>query len=115
MFSRVRIAIRFFFVGLAVGILLAPRKGEDTRRMLREKAGLYGHVASGYWRDIGNLDEYRHAHDDVLRGTVKLCMPGQERDLDGTRVWGESGAALGRDSSVVGSIRLPNPTGSLAE
>jgi len=38
MFSRVRIAIRFFFVGLAVGILLAPRKGEDTRRMLREKA-----------------------------------------------------------------------------
>ncbi len=38
MFSRVRIAIRFFFVGLAVGVLLAPRKGEDTRRMLREKA-----------------------------------------------------------------------------
>ncbi len=24
MFSRVRIAIRFFFVGLAVGVLLAP-------------------------------------------------------------------------------------------
>jgi gas vesicle protein len=38
MFSRVRIAIRFFFVGLAVGILLAPRSGEQTRRMLREKA-----------------------------------------------------------------------------
>ena len=38
MFSRVRIAIRFFFVGLAVGILLAPRKGEETRRLVREKA-----------------------------------------------------------------------------
>lgn len=38
MFSRVRIAIRFFFVGLAVGVLLAPRSGEETRRMLREKA-----------------------------------------------------------------------------
>jgi gas vesicle protein len=38
MFSRVRIAIRFFFVGLAVGILLAPRSGEQTRRMVREKA-----------------------------------------------------------------------------
>ena len=38
MFSRVRIAIRFFFVGLAVGILMAPRSGEQTRRMLREKA-----------------------------------------------------------------------------
>lgn len=38
MFSRVRIAIRFFFVGLAVGILLAPRSGDQTRQMLREKA-----------------------------------------------------------------------------
>jgi hypothetical protein len=38
MFSRVRIAIRFFFVGLAVGVLLAPRSGEETRRMVREKA-----------------------------------------------------------------------------
>lgn len=38
MFSRVRIAIRFFVVGLAVGVLLAPRSGEETRRMVREKA-----------------------------------------------------------------------------
>lgn len=38
MFSRVRIAIRFFFVGLAVGVLLAPRSGEETRNLLREKA-----------------------------------------------------------------------------
>jgi len=38
MFSRVRIAIRFFVVGLAVGILLAPRKGEETRRLVRAKA-----------------------------------------------------------------------------
>ena len=38
MFSRVRTAIRFFFVGLAVGVLLAPRSGEETRRLLRERA-----------------------------------------------------------------------------
>jgi gas vesicle protein len=38
MFSRVRIAIRFFFVGLAVGVLLAPRSGEQTRRLVREKS-----------------------------------------------------------------------------
>lgn len=38
MFSRVRVAIRFFFVGLAVGVLLAPRSGEETRRIVREKA-----------------------------------------------------------------------------
>lgn len=38
MFSRVRIAIRFFFVGLAVGVLLAPRSGRETRRLVRERA-----------------------------------------------------------------------------
>jgi hypothetical protein len=38
MFSRVKIAVRFFFMGLAVGILLAPRSGQETRRMVREKA-----------------------------------------------------------------------------
>jgi gas vesicle protein len=38
MFSRVRIAIRFFFVGLAVGVLLAPRSGVETRRRLRQRA-----------------------------------------------------------------------------
>ena len=38
MFSRVRIAIRFFFMGLAVGILLAPRSGQETRRLVRDRA-----------------------------------------------------------------------------
>ena len=38
MFSRVRIAIRFFFMGLAVGVLLAPRSGKETRRIVRERA-----------------------------------------------------------------------------
>ena len=37
-FSRVKIAIRFFFVGLVVGVLLAPRSGVATRRMMRERA-----------------------------------------------------------------------------
>ncbi len=38
MISRVRVAIRFFFVGLAVGVLLAPRSGIETRRLLRQRA-----------------------------------------------------------------------------
>ena len=38
MFSRVRVAIRFFFVGLAVAVLLAPRAGIETRRLHRQRA-----------------------------------------------------------------------------
>ncbi|MGH2498603.1 MAG: hypothetical protein ACRDF0_00690, partial [Candidatus Limnocylindria bacterium] len=37
MFGLVRTAIRFFFIGFAAGVLLAPRAGSETRRLLREK------------------------------------------------------------------------------
>jgi mannose-1-phosphate guanylyltransferase / phosphomannomutase len=41
-------------------------------RMLREKQSLFGYIADGYWRDIGNLNEYQEAHLDALRGTVNV-------------------------------------------
>jgi mannose-1-phosphate guanylyltransferase / phosphomannomutase len=75
-------------------------------RMLHEGAALYGHVANGYWRDIGNLDEYRRAHEDVLAGRVKLCLPGRERQVEKANVWGEAGAALARDVKLKGAVVL---------
>ena len=58
MFSRVRIAIRFFFVGLAVGILLAPRSGVQTRRMLREKAdGLLNSILDAASMGEGDVED----------------------------------------------------------
>ncbi len=47
--------------------------------MLQEKMGLFGYIAEGYWRDIGNLTEYQMAHLDALRGVVKLEIPGKRR------------------------------------
>jgi len=75
-------------------------------QMLREGAGLYGHVAAGYWRDIGNIDEYRRAHEDVLAGRVRLDLAGQRREGAGGVLWGEAGAALGRDVQVRGTVIL---------
>ena len=64
MFSRVRIAIRFFFVGLAVGVLLAPRKGEETRRLVREKAeGILNDVLDA--ATLGTPDTSAGAKDEV--------------------------------------------------
>jgi hypothetical protein len=64
MFSRVRVAIRFFFVGLAVGVLLAPRKGEETRRLVREKAeGILNDVLDA--ASLGTVDTSARATDDV--------------------------------------------------
>ncbi|MGQ9819689.1 MAG: sugar phosphate nucleotidyltransferase [Candidatus Kapaibacteriales bacterium] len=45
--------------------------------MLKNKLPLYGFVASGYWRDIGNLDEYLQGQKDALHGSVHLSIPGK--------------------------------------
>ena len=62
--------------------------------LLREGRPVSGHVADGYWRDIGDLVEYRLAHLDLLQRQVQLTPPGRrvegvERDIwldDGARV-----------------------------
>ncbi|MGH8004345.1 MAG: sugar phosphate nucleotidyltransferase [Limisphaerales bacterium] len=46
--------------------------------MLAEKAPLYGYVAKGYWKDVGNIDEYFKAHSDILAGKVEIEMPGEK-------------------------------------
>ncbi len=48
--------------------------------MLQKKLPLYGYVADGYWRDIGNLNEYQNATQDVLQSRVQVQFAGSERD-----------------------------------
>ncbi len=40
--------------------------------MLERGMALYGYIADGYWRDIGNLNEYQEAHIDCLEGRVNI-------------------------------------------
>ncbi|MGH7445459.1 MAG: sugar phosphate nucleotidyltransferase, partial [Longimicrobiales bacterium] len=78
-------------------------------QMLRERAALYGHIAEGYWRDVGNIDEYRRVHDDILRGRVKLRLRGERRAIGHCTMWGERGAMIGREVRCRGTILLgPN-------
>lgn len=43
--------------------------------LLLRNEPLYGYVADGYWCDIGNLQVYRQAHQDVLDGKVNIVNP----------------------------------------
>jgi gas vesicle protein len=74
MFSRVRIAIRFFFMGLAVGILLAPRSGQETRRMVREKADrLLNDVLEA--ATLGNYESATSGADADIDGATTADRP----------------------------------------
>ncbi len=44
--------------------------------MLEQDMGLYGYIAEGYWRDVGNLNEYQEAHLDALDDGVNLHHEG---------------------------------------
>lgn len=48
--------------------------------MLKNGLPLYGYIADGYWKDIGNLQEYQLAHADVLAGNVKIEFAGEACD-----------------------------------
>ncbi len=44
--------------------------------LLERGKPILGHVATGYWQDIGNLDQYRQANFDALEGSVELELSG---------------------------------------
>lgn len=48
--------------------------------MLRQKLPLYGYITEGYWRDIGNLDEYQMGQIDAINKKVDLTIKGIQND-----------------------------------
>jgi len=68
-------------------------------RLLEDGKPLFGHVADGYWEDVGTLEAYLRAHRDVLDGKVSLDVPGF-RIAKG--VWLGEGTEVDPDAQVVG-------------
>jgi mannose-1-phosphate guanylyltransferase / phosphomannomutase len=68
-------------------------------RLLDDGKPLYGFVADGYWEDVGTLDAYLRAHQDVLDGKVKVDIPGF-RMAEG--VWLGEGAEVDPAASIEG-------------
>ncbi|UCE66934.1 MAG: NTP transferase domain-containing protein [Candidatus Zixiibacteriota bacterium] len=62
--------------------------------MLSKKRKLYGYVAAGYWKDIGHIEEYYLAHQDVLEGKVAIDIPGRKTGSNGNTLY------LGNDTMV---------------
>jgi mannose-1-phosphate guanylyltransferase/phosphomannomutase len=69
--------------------------------LLEEGKPLFGHVAEGYWEDVGTLDAYVKAHQDVLDGAVDIEVPGF-RVAEG--VWLGEGAEVDPKAKVDGPV-----------
>lgn len=74
--------------------------GDVFPAMLEEGLAIHGHVADGYWEDVGTLDAYLRAHTDVLDGAVSVEVPGFRISEN---VW------LGEESDVDPRARIDGP------
>ncbi|HEY9679033.1 MAG TPA: sugar phosphate nucleotidyltransferase [Drouetiella sp.] len=68
--------------------------------LLLRNEPLYGYVADGYWCDIGNLQVYRQAHQDILDG--KMNLPFKYPQIQ-DRVW------VGQGTQIDSSVKLTPP------
>ncbi len=85
--------------------MIPPRTNFDFSQnlyplMLSRKMALNGMIAEGYWKDVGNIDEYMRAHDDLLAGKIKLSLGFEEKNIDGARV------LLGRNTRLGKNIKF---------
>ena len=69
-------------------------------RLMEAGCPLYGYVASGYWSDIGSLQMYRQAHQDLFDGRVHASIPGKRLARD---VW------LGEGTEIHPSVLIRGP------
>ncbi len=70
--------------------------------MLQRGLPLYGYVADGYWRDIGNLNEYQTAVQDVLSSKVHLHISGSRQN----NVIQDSGCTIAPSARLEGFVAL---------
>ncbi|MFH1784173.1 MAG: NDP-sugar synthase [bacterium] len=68
--------------------------------LLKKKEKIFAYEMSGYWCDIGNLQEYRKAQYDVLGNHVKIKMPGKRITKN---VW------VGLGTKIEHGVRLKGP------
>ncbi|HEV3398629.1 MAG TPA: sugar phosphate nucleotidyltransferase, partial [Actinomycetes bacterium] len=77
--------------------------GDVFPKLLSQGAPLFGFVADGYWEDVGSLEAYQRAHQDILDGRVKVDVPGfQVRP----GVWLGEGAELDPDAVLTAPVLI---------
>jgi len=68
-------------------------------RILEEEKPIYGCITTGYWCDIGNLQQYRNAQSDIMQGKVEVKIPGEKIARN---VWLGEGSEINPSANIAG-------------
>lgn len=74
--------------------------------MLKKEMPLYGYIADGYWKDVGNLDEYMLGQWDALNNQVNLTVKGFKKG----NIWVGNNVDLPVSTKIKGTLMLGNNT-----
>jgi mannose-1-phosphate guanylyltransferase/phosphomannomutase len=75
-------------------------------KMLNDKRKLFGRVTNGYWRDVGNVDEYRQVHFDFFEGQLQLELESKAKKTGSGVVYFGKGAKVDKDAVISGKVFL---------
>ncbi len=85
--------------------------------LLKENKPLYGYISDRYWRDVGDLNEYRQAHLDCLKGKISIHSSGNEIQPNvwvghnctlSDNIQYEGKVVIGDDCEISGEVKLSN-------
>ncbi|MHB1660623.1 MAG: sugar phosphate nucleotidyltransferase [bacterium] len=85
--------------------------------LLKDEKKLYGHISSGYWRDVGTLSEYRQSHLDVIAGKIDLNIEGETFVEKNIRIGAKSiidiscdveNSIFGKDVHILQNCKIKN-------
>ena len=91
--------------------LIPPKTNFDFSQnlfpiMLQKKMNLLGKISDGYWRDVGNIDEYVNAHTDILEGKVSIHHDAERIERDGAVIYQGRNVAIADNVSFAGTVLL---------
>ncbi|MEI6512403.1 MAG: mannose-1-phosphate guanyltransferase [bacterium] len=66
--------------------------------LLRDGKPIYGYIMEEYWCDVGSLQQYREAQQQLLGKQVNLEIPGQEQ---ASQVWIEPGTNIDPTAQII--------------
>ncbi len=90
--------------------LIPPKTNFDFSQdlfptMLKNNMGLYGNITNGYWKDIGNVDEYHNVHHDLFEKKLSLEL---KTDSSKMEINAGKNVQVGKNVKFSGTIVLGN-------
>lgn len=91
--------------------LIPPRTNFDFSQnlyplMLSKRMGLYGKIMEGYWKDVGNVDEYQRVHVDFFDKTLNLDLKVTADETEHAAVYRSRNVTVGKDVQFSGRVVL---------